>query len=101
MDDEDEWPGNMEVLRRLHHVTDRARGTVGGLTSSTTVKQVVEERDLLKEVVDATHKVLVAVTAPKPHPEWGDDGHRYAVRGWALEALAEIEEKVEVRRRRD
>jgi hypothetical protein len=88
-----------EVVGRLRGIVSAVplASTRVGVSSSTVavLATVVHDLGVMQEI--AQH-VLTALSAPAPHPTWGDDGHRAFARERAVWALAWGERWVAVRR---
>jgi len=79
-------------------VVSMTRDLCRPITASRTVTSVVTSHDLMLDVFDTLSRVMEAINAPKPHPEWGDDGSRDTLREWAMEDLERTETKLQKRR---
>lgn len=75
------------VLRRLRNIASDVPGAGFG-TQSATISGISSFAVDAAAWMELNRKVLDGVLAPRPHPEFGDDGYQDARRQEALEALA-------------
>lgn len=90
MSDQRRWTNN-DALRRLYAVSCRAETLPGFGTASATLTALAQYARTASLAIEAAKAVALAVSAPRPHPDYGDDGHRDHCRESALDALERAE----------